>query len=122
MVIALAVFSVLFFVFPYTTDFYPIFFLILILWGMLSWAISPAMQSYLIETAPESSEIQQSLKNSSLHLGVAAGSVIGAGIVDTLSVNVIPFAGGLFIILSFITVVISVRSKKMISYKPKNAI
>ncbi|MCH6265880.1 MULTISPECIES: MFS transporter [Neobacillus] len=122
MVIALAVFSVLFFVFPYTTDFYPIFFLILILWGMLSWAISPAMQSYLIETAPESSEIQQSLNNSSLHLGVAAGSVIGAGIVDTLSVNVIPFAGGLFIILSFITVVISVRSKKKISYKPKNAI
>ena len=122
MVIALVVFSALFFVFPYTTDFLPLFFIILIVWGILSWAISPAMQTYLIETAPESSEIQQSLNNSALHLGVAVGSVIGAGIVDTLSVKVNPFAGGILIILSLITVIISVSSKKKTSYKTKSAI
>jgi MFS transporter, DHA1 family, purine base/nucleoside efflux pump len=122
MVIALAVFSALFFVFPYSTDFLPVFFLIIIIWGILSWAISPAMQSYLIENAPESSEIQQSLNNSALHLGVAVGSVIGAGIVDTLSITVNPFAGGILIIFSLITVVISVTSKKKPSYKTKSAI
>ena len=122
MVIALVVFSALFFIFPYSTDFLPAFFIILIIWGILSWAISPAMQSYLIEIAPESSEIQQSLNNSALHLGVAVGSVIGAGIVDTLSVEVNPFAGGIFIILSFITVVISISSKKKTSYKTKSAL
>ena len=122
MVMALVVFSALFFVFPYTTDFSPAFFIIIIVWGILSWAISPAMQSYLIEIAPESSEIQQSLNNSALHLGVAVGSAIGAGIVDTLTVEVIPFVGGIFIILSFITIVISVSGKKKTSYKTKSAI
>ncbi len=122
MVISLVVFSALFFVFPYTTNFNPVFFTILIIWGILSWAISPAMQSYLIEIAPESSEIQQSLNNSSLHLGVAVGSVIGAGIVDTLSITVNPFAAGIFIILSLITVVKSVRSKQKNTYKTRSAI
>ena len=122
MVISLVVFSAVFFIFPYTTDIVPIFLIVLIVWGILSWAISPAMQSYLIEIAPESSEIQQSLNNSALHLGVAVGSVIGAGIVDTLSVEVNPFAGGIFIILSFITVVISVKSKEKKTYKTKSAI
>ncbi|MEH7225396.1 MFS transporter [Bacillus sp. JJ1566] len=122
MVISLVVFSAVFFIFPYTTNFVPIFLIILIVWGILSWAISPAMQSYLIEIAPESSEIQQSLNNSALHLGVAVGSVIGAGIVDTLSVKVNPFVGGIFIILSLITVVISVKSKENTPYKTKSAI
>lgn len=122
MVIALVVFSAIFFILPYSTDFSPVFLIIIIIWGILSWAISPAMQSYLIEIAPESSEIQQSLNNSALHLGVAVGSVIGAGIVDTFSVEVNPFAGGIFIILSFITVVISISSKKKASYKTKSAI
>ncbi|KKK34332.1 major facilitator transporter [Mesobacillus campisalis] len=122
MVISLAIFSSLFFILPFTTGLFPIFFIIIIAWGILSWAISPAMQSYLIESAPESSEIQQSLNNSALHLGVAGGSVIGAGIVDTLSVEVNPFAGGILIIMSLITVVISVNSKKKTSYAAKSAI
>jgi MFS transporter, DHA1 family, purine base/nucleoside efflux pump len=122
MVIALVVFSALFFIFPFSTDLFPVFLIIIIIWGILSWAITPAMQSYLIEIAPKSSEIQQSLNNSALHLGVAVGSVIGAGIVDTLSVKVNPFAGGIFIILSFITVVISISGKKKPSYKAKSAI
>ncbi|RFB14778.1 MFS transporter [Bacillus sp. HNG] len=121
MVIALIVFSAIFFVFPFSTDFYPVFFIILIIWGILSWAISPAMQSYLIEIAPESSEIQQSLNNSSLHLGVAVGSVIGAGIVDTLSVNLNPYAAGIFIILSFIAVILSVSSRKKNTYRTRSA-
>lgn len=122
MVISLVIFSALFFVFPFSADFSLVFFIVLIVWGILSWAISPAMQSYLIEIAPESSEIQQSLNNSALHLGVAVGSVIGAGIVDTLSVTVNPFAGGIFIILSLITVVISVRGKEKDTYKTRSAI
>jgi len=122
MVISLAVFSTVFYIFPFTTDFVPLFLIILIVWGILSWAISPAMQSYLIEIAPESSEIQQSLNNSALHLGVAVGSVIGALIVDTISISFTPFAGGIFIILSFITVIISVKSKISPHQKTKSAV
>ncbi|WP_077619570.1 MFS transporter [Bacillus sinesaloumensis] len=121
MVISLLIFSAVFFVFPFTAESLLLFFAVIIVWGILSWAISPAMQSYLIEIAPESSEIQQSLNNSALHLGVAVGSVIGAGIVDTLSIEMNPFAGGIFVILSLLTVVISVNSKKKTTYKTKSA-
>ncbi|WP_010676724.1 MFS transporter [Bacillus timonensis] len=120
MVISLIIFSGVFFIFPYTTEFFALFLALIVIWGILSWAISPAMQSYLIEIAPETSEIQQSLNNSALHLGVAVGSVIGAGIVDTISIEVNPFASGIFILLSFIAVVISVRSKTN-TYKTRSA-
>ena len=44
----IAMFSVTIFLVPLTTTTLVLFFLAIILWGILSWAISPAMQSYLI--------------------------------------------------------------------------
>ncbi|MCU9614769.1 MFS transporter [Caldibacillus lycopersici] len=108
-IFSLAIFSIVFFILPFTLGIVPIFIVITIVWGVLSWAISPAMQSYLIETSPETSEIQQSLNNSALHLGVAFGSIVGGIVVEQLSIEVNPMIGGLFIILSFITAILSIQ-------------
>lgn len=103
------IFAITLFAIPYTTFSIPFFFIILVVWGMMSWAITPAMQSYLIETSPETSDVQQSLNNSALHFGIAFGSFIGSFIIDQTSVEMNASVGGFFVLLSLLTVLYSLR-------------
>ncbi len=96
---------------PFTTPLLTVFLIALMVWGMLSWLISPAMQSYLIETSPETSETQQSLSNSSLHLGVAFGAFAGGVVIDQTSISQNPTIGGIFILLSLLTAGLSIRKR-----------
>jgi MFS transporter, DHA1 family, purine base/nucleoside efflux pump len=105
---ALSIFAI-----PYTTFTLPVFLVVMVIWSMLSWAITPAMQSYLIESSPESSDIQQSLNNSALHFGIAFGSLIGGIVIEKSSVELNPTVGGLFILLAFGTAVFSMARKEM---------
>src|SRR5690606_38060354 len=79
--ISLVLFIFTFIIIPFTTNLVPLFIIVSIVWGILSWSISPAMQSYLIETSPKTASILQSLNNTALHLGVAAGSFFGGIII-----------------------------------------
>lgn len=115
--IFIAIFSVTLFVIPYTAISLPVFLIGVVIWGILSWAISPAMQSYLIETSPETSDIQQSLSNSALHLGIAFGSFIGGIVIEQTSVVQNATVGGILIVCSLITTVISLRSKYVLREK-----
>ncbi|KKI93482.1 major facilitator transporter [Bacillus sp. SA1-12] len=92
------VFGAAIFSIPYTTFALPLFLVVMMIWSMLSWAITPAMQSYLIEAAPETSDIQQSLNNSALHFGIAFGSFVGGIVIEGGSAALNPQIGGLFII------------------------
>ncbi|WP_163102498.1 MFS transporter [Peribacillus alkalitolerans] len=107
-VFALSIFSI-----PFTTTSMPLFLGVMVIWSMLSWAITPAMQSYLIESAPESSDIQQSLNNSALHFGIAFGSLIGGIVIEQSSVEFNPTVGGLFIIFALATAFISMGRVKV---------
>jgi MFS transporter, DHA1 family, purine base/nucleoside efflux pump len=91
-------FTTAIFVLPLTTFSLPIFFAVMILWSSLSWAISPAQQNYLIQSAPESAEIQQSLNASCMHIGIALGSSVGAIVIERSSVYYNAWVGGLFVI------------------------
>ncbi len=83
------VFSCAIFSIPYTTFSFILFAAVMVIWGAMSWAMSPPMQSYLIETAPESSDIQQSINNSAfileLHLGrLSAGLLLNNQLLTTM--------------------------------------
>ena len=105
--ISIMVFAVAMFVIPYTTVSFPLFLVIMVIWSMLSWGITPAQQSYLIELAPESSDIQQSLNNSALHLGIALGSSVGAYAIEQYTVEVNATVGGIFILLALASAIFS---------------
>ncbi|UFU00629.1 MFS transporter [Radiobacillus kanasensis] len=94
-VFALAIFSI-----PYTTFSLPLFLIVMMIWGGLSWAITPATQSYLIEAAPETADIQQSLNNSALHFGIAFGSFIGGLVIEHASIEQNATFGGLFVLVA----------------------
>lgn len=106
------VFGISIFMIPYTTFAFPLFLVVMIIWSMLSWAITPAMQSYLIESSPETSDIQQSLNNSALHFGIAFGSMIGGIVIENASVEMNATVGGLLVILALGTAVFSMGKKE----------
>ncbi|HEY4600869.1 MAG TPA: MFS transporter [Cerasibacillus sp.] len=107
----IVIFAAAIFLIPASTSWMPVFLVILITWGVMSWAISPAMQSYLIETSPETSDIQQSLNNSSLHFGIAFGSFIGGVVIENTSVVHNATVGGILVIVSLLTAIISMSTQ-----------
>jgi len=100
-------FAVCMFMIPASAVSVPLFLILLSIYGMLSWAITPAIQTYLIELSRESSDIQQTLNNSAVHMGIAFGSFVGGIVIEQSSVNINPIAGGFIVIFSFAAAVIS---------------
>lgn len=94
-------FAVIMFVLPLTAQvsFY-VFLIAMVIWSALSWALSPAQQSYLMQTAPDTADIQLSLNSSVLHLGIASGSVVGGLVIEQSSVANNAWVGCLFVLLA----------------------
>ncbi|TRM11612.1 MFS transporter [Lentibacillus cibarius] len=105
-------FAAVMLVIPYTTFAMPIFIVTLIIWGVLSWTLAPATQSYLINLSPKTSDIQQSLNNSALHLGIAFGSLVGGLVIEHGSVEHNATVGGLFILFSIGAALISIYGQR----------
>ncbi|MGE7676105.1 MFS transporter [Lysinibacillus sp. NPDC094403] len=78
--IIVSTFTVVLFILPYTIVALPLFLATTILWGALSWALTPPLQNYLIETDPKTSDIQQSLNTAALQLGISIGSAVGGAL------------------------------------------
>ncbi|MFF2290861.1 MFS transporter [Peribacillus butanolivorans] len=102
---------------PYTIFALPLFLILMVIWSMLSWAITPAMQSYLIELSPETSDIQQALNNSAVHMGIAFGSFIGGIVIEQTSVEFNPTVGGVLVLISLGTAALSVMNYGHQEYK-----
>ncbi|MEN1937036.1 MFS transporter [Paenibacillus sp. 102] len=108
----ISVFAVSIFILPFTTFNTPLFLIIMVIWSMLSWALQPAIQSYFILSAPDTSDIQQSLNNSAAHVGMALGSTIGGIIIKHSSVEMNAVAGGVLVLAALFVGLASIRNKK----------
>lgn len=112
-----SVFAVSLFILPYLTSIMTLFILMIIVWGVMNWAITPPMQSYLIETAPETAATHQSLNNSALHFGIAFGSFIGSIVIERAPVEQTATVGSIFVVLALCTAIFSFTRKQSVVAK-----
>jgi len=103
----LILFAVSLFLLPYATGSMISLLIVVVLYGAMVWALSPAVQNYLAESAPDSSDIQLGLNTSFLHLGVALGSGFGGLLVDHYSVTINTWVAGIMVVLAFISAIYS---------------
>lgn len=108
---AILLLAVSLFLLPYSINFLPVFWLIVVVWGILSWAITPPIQSHLYEIANETADVQQSLNNSALHLGIAFGTFCGSLVVQYSSIENNAHVGIIFVILAFMTASVTLHTK-----------
>lgn len=114
--IIVGTFIAVMFVLPWSTIHLYVFTFVLFIWGILSWALSPAQQSYLIKYAPESSDIQQSFNYSALQIGIALGSLFGGMVLNqTNSVASNAYFGGIIIIVAAVFAVYSLTRKSTLT-------
>lgn len=106
------------FIIPFTIDSVSFFWIVLVIWGVMSWGITPPMQSHLMQLTPETSDIQQSLNNAALHLGIAFGTVAGSLVVQFNSIEHITYFGIIFVMLAFVTAIVSTRMDTSFVNKP----
>ncbi|AWB44768.1 MFS transporter [Paenibacillus sp. CAA11] len=106
--IVVGAFIAVLFLLPLSTQSKLLFTVVLFIWGVLSWALSPAQQSYLIQNAPGSSDIQQSFNFSALQVGIAVGSGLGGVVIDhSSSIQSNAWVGGGLMILAFLCAIYS---------------
>ncbi|MGE6631870.1 MFS transporter [Bacillus sp. NPDC077027] len=103
-------FAIVMFIIPYTAGVFVLFMIMVVLWGALSWALTPALQSYLIQTDPVTSDIQQSLNTSALQIGISIGSAVGGAVFSMTgsSVDLAKF-GAVFVLIAVSCTVISLK-------------
>ncbi len=106
-----SVFAVVMFLMPLSTVSVYVCLIVMIVWSALSWSISPSLQSYLIKSAPESANIQQSLNSSASHIGIALGSAIGGIVIENSSVYYNGWVGVIFVVLALGSALMSIKWK-----------
>jgi predicted MFS family arabinose efflux permease len=96
----------------------PVFFVIVLLWGVTGWAFPPAQSSHLLSLAPNSAPLVLSLNASALYLGIAGGSLLGGLVLQYGSVDDLGWVGALLPLLAVSGVLLNGAARRRAQPSP----
>lgn len=78
-------------------------------WGVLGTVIFTPQQHRLLGLAPQHASVILALNNSTLYLGIAAGSAVGGIALQVAPVNSLGWVGAVFVLLALFVLLLSIR-------------
>lgn len=100
---------------PFTLVSLWIFAPMMMLWGGLSWALSPALQSYLIHSDSSMADVQQSFNSSAIQAGISLGTGVGSAVLAwTGSTQWMAWVGAGVVLLALCCALYSIRQPVLV--------
>ncbi len=96
--------------------------LILFIWGLAGWTITPAQQYRLLALAPSQPGVILSLNASAIYLGIGLGAAVGGLVVHSGSLVLLGLAGGLWQVAALgvlLAGALAARRRKVLGNQPE---
>jgi len=84
----------------------------MMVWGSLSWSISPVVQNFLIRSAPQEADANVGVNVAAMHAGVALGAGVGGALVDGHALTLTPWVGCTLVAVAVALAAFAVRAKR----------
>ncbi|PLP58384.1 MFS transporter [Mesorhizobium loti] len=95
---------------PIAADAPGFFIVVMMAWAMISWMISPVVQSFLVATGPRTAEAGVGLNLSAMHVGVGLGTALGGLVLAWLPLHSLPWLGGILAAGAVAAALVAARS------------